>query len=118
MSELQILLISSFLVCDVSDLLKIAHFLWVMWANRSFRSDQMSDVSKLLRSLTRSEQPWAIRSHHSEEVSVHEPIAQVTHQKWANERIANFSELIAHLLIFGQKTSDSFRNQMSEFPAL
>ena len=30
----------------------------------------------------------------------------------------SFFEQIAHLLIFGQKTSDSLRNQMSKFPAL
>ena len=33
-----------------------------------------------------------------------------------NERI--FFERIAHLLIFGEKTSDLLRNQMSEFSAL
>ena len=47
-----------------------------------------------------------------------ERIAQVTHQKWANEWIAHFFEQIAHSLIFGQKTSDLLGNQMSEFPAL
>ena len=30
----------------------------------------------------------------------------------------SFFEQIAHLLIFGHKTSDSLGNQMSEFPAL
>ena len=45
-------------------------------------------------------------------------IAQVTHQKWANEWIAQFFERIAQSLILGQKMSDSLRNQMSEFPAL
>ena len=35
-----------------------------------------------------------------------EGIAQVAHQKWANEWIARFFERIAPLLIFGQKTSD------------
>ena len=30
----------------------------------------------------------------------------------------SFFERIAHSLIFGQKTSDSLGNQMSEFPAL
>ena len=56
----------------------------------------MSDVSKSLRSLTKNEQPWAIRSDRSEEMSDHEQIAQVAHQK----------------------TSNSLNNQMSEFPAL
>ena len=44
-----------------------------------------------------------------------ERIAQVAHQ---NERIANFFERIAHLLIVGQKTRDSLGNPMSEFLAL
>ena len=34
----------------------------------------------------------------------------VARQKWANEWIARFFEQIAHLLIFGQKTSESLRN--------
>ena len=51
-------------------------------------------------------------------MSDHERIAQVAHQKWANEWIAHFFERIAHLLIFGQKTSDSLRKLMSKFKAL
>ena len=75
----------------------------------------MSDVSELLRSLTKNERPWAIRL---EKMSDRERSAQVAHQKWANERIARFFEGIAHSLIFGQKTSDSLGKPMSEFPAL
>ena len=78
----------------------------------------VSDVSESLRSLTKNERPWAICSHCSEEMSDCERIAQVTHQKWANEWIGHFFEQIAHSLIFGQKKSDSLGNQMSEFPAL
>ncbi len=78
----------------------------------------MSDVSESLRSLIKNERPWAIRSGPSEEMSDCEQIAQVTHQKWANEWIARFFERIAHLLIFGQKTSDSLGKPMSEFQAL
>ena len=89
-----------------------------MWVIRSFRSNQMSDVSKSLRSLIKNEQPWAIRSDRSEEMTDCERIAQVAYQKWAKEWIANFFERIAHLLIFGQKTCDSLGHQMSEFPAL
>ena len=37
-------------------------FWWAMWANRSGGSPKMSDVSKWLRSLTKNERPWAIRS--------------------------------------------------------
>ena len=63
----------------------------------------MSDVSESLISLTKNERPWAIRSGRSEEMSDREQIAQVAHQKWANEWIAHFFEWIAHLLIFGKK---------------
>ena len=55
----------------------------------------MSDVNESLILLTKNEQPWAIHSGRSEEMS-------------------NASKL----LIFGQKTSASLGNQMSEFPAL
>ena len=78
----------------------------------------MSHVSKSLRSLTKNEQPWGIRSGRSEEMSYHELFAQVAHYKWANEWITNFLEQIAHLLIFGHKTSNSLGKPMSEFPAL
>ena len=78
----------------------------------------MSDVSKSLWSLTKNERPWAIHSGRSEEMSNCERIGQLAHQKLANERIANFFERIAHLLIFEQKISNSLGNQMSEFPAL
>ena len=64
----------------------------------------VSDVSESFRSLTKNERC--------------EQIAQVAHQKWANEWIARFFERIAHSLIFGQKTSDSLGKPMSEFPAL
>ena len=111
-------LISSFLVSNVSDSLTIAHFLWAMWANRLFHSNQMRDVSEMLRSLTKNERPWEICSHCSEEMRNHELIAQVAHQKWANEWSTHFFEQIAHSLIFGQKTSDSLGKPMSKFPAL
>ena len=76
-------------------------FWWAMWVNRWFPSNQMSDVSESLISLTK--------------MSDHERFA---HQKWVNEWIAHFFEQIAHSLIFRQKTSYSLGNQMSEFPAL
>ena len=84
-------------------------FWWAKWVNRSGRSQKMSDVSESLRSLTKNERPWAICSHCSEEMSDCERIAQVTHQKWANEGITRF---------FGQKTSDLLGKSMSELPAL
>ena len=61
---------------------------------------------------------WSMWANRSEEMSDRARIAQVAHEKWANEWIAQFFEQIAHLLIFGQKTSDSLGNQMSKFPAL
>ena len=64
----------------------------------------VSDVSESLRSLTKNE--WCER------------IAQVAHQKWANEWIGRFFERITHLLNFGQNMSDSLGKLMSEFPAL
>ena len=54
----------------------------------------------------------------SPKMNDHEQFAQVTHQKWANRRIARFFEQIAYLLIFSQKTSDSLRKLLSKFPAL
>ena len=66
------------------------------WAIRSGRSEEMSDVSESFISLTKNERPWAIRSGCSEEMS----------------------DVRSKSLIFGQKTSDSLGNQMSEFPAL
>ena len=50
-----------------------------------------------------------------------ERIAQVAHQKWANERIARFFEQIAHSLMirsFIEKTSDFLRKPMREFPTM
>ena len=65
-------------------------FWWAMWENRSGRSPKKSNVSELLRSLTKNERPWAIRSGRSEEMSDRERIAQVAHQIWANEWITRF----------------------------
>ena len=71
-------------------------------------------IANSLISLKSNERLWAIRS---EEMSDCERIAQVAHQKWANEWIAHFFERIAHSLIFGQKTSDLLGKPMSKFPA-
>ena len=97
---------------------QIPLFWWAMWANRSGRSPIMSDGSESLRSLTKNEWPWVLRSGCSEEMSHREQIAQITHQNWANEWTTRFFERITHSLIFGQKTSDSLGKPMSEFPAL
>ena len=92
------------------DLKKLA-----MWANCSGCSPKMSDVSEVLRSLTKSEQPWVICSGRSQKISNHERIAQVAHQKWANR----FFWVNRSFAIFShKKTSDSLRKPMSEFPAL
>ena len=63
----------------------------------------MSDVSKSLRSLTKNERPWAIRSGRSEEMSDHERIAQVAHLKWANELITHFEQISAIRSFLGKK---------------
>ena len=63
-----------------------------------------SDVSELLRLLTKNERPWANPSGRSQKMS-----------KWAN---CSFFKQISHQLIFSQKTSDWLRKLMSKFPAL
>ena len=85
----------------------IAHFAqikWAMWANRSFRSPKMSDHERFAQFAQRK---WAMCGNRS-----------FRSPKMSNEWIAHFFERIAHSLIFGQQTSDSLGNQMSEFPAL
>ena len=96
------LLPSPFLVRDVSEsliLLKsnercewIAHFAHQKRAT-------MSNSLRLLRGNERCE--W---------------ISHFAHQKWANEWISHF--LSESLIFLTQKTSNSLRNQMSEFPTL
>ena len=44
-------------------------FWLAVWVNHSGRSPKMSDVSELLRLLTKNERPWGIRSGCSEEMS-------------------------------------------------
>ena len=61
-----------------------------------FAPNERATVSESLRLLSKNEQPWVIRSGGSPKMSDCERIAQVAHQKWANERIA-------HSLIFSQK---------------
>ena len=46
----------------------------------------VSDVGKSLRTLTKNERPWTIRSGCSEEIRDRERIAQVAHKKWAIEK--------------------------------
>ena len=72
---------------------RIAHFLLFGERCERFghdRSFPLGDVSESVRSLTKNEQPWVICSHPSEEMSNHERITQVAHQKWANEWIVHF----------------------------
>ena len=68
----------------------------------------VSDVSESLRLPTKNERPWAICSGRSEEMNDRELIAQVAHQKWANEWIAHRS--ITHFWEknerFARKTDD------------
>ena len=86
--------------------------------SKRFCSFLLSKVSESLRALRTNERSWAICSVCLEGMRNRERIAQVAHQKWVNERIAHFFEQITHSLIFGQKSSDSLRKPMNEFPAL
>ena len=69
----------------MSESLIFAHFpfLWAMWVNLSFRSNQMSDVSKLLMVAHFWWAKLAIHSHRSFDLSDHEGFAQVAQRKWA-----------------------------------
>ena len=61
---------------------------WAMWVNRSFYSNQTSNVSESLRSLTKNEQPWAIRSGRSEEMNdVSELLISLTKDEWMSESL-------------------------------
>ena len=75
----------------------------------------LSKVSESLRLLRTNEWPWAICS---EGMSDHERIAQVAHQKWANEQITHFLSESLICSLFWHKTSNSLRNWMSKFPTL
>ena len=71
--------------------------------NRSFCSNQMSNVSESLILLTKNERPWVIRSSHSEEISyVSELLISLTKNEWRSESLI-FFEWIAHSLNFWQK---------------
>ena len=103
------LLIPSFLMIEVSNSLRLLltnermSKLLFFLANRSFA---------LL--LTKNEQ-FAHSLFFNDRC---ERIAQVAHQKCANEQITHFFEQIAYSLIFSQKMSDSLRKLMSKFPIL
>ena len=58
--------------------------------------DKWVTMSDLLTSLRENERLWANRSLCSEGMSDCDQIAQVAHQKWADEQIAHFFEQIAH----------------------
>ena len=108
---------------------EFAHLLITHSLICSFCSNQMSDheqidqitlikwatVSSSLRSLKTNERPWANRTGRSEEMSdVSDSLISLT----KNERMSELLIILSESLIFRQKTSDSLRNQMSEFPAL
>ena len=91
-------------------------FWWGMWVNRSFCSNQMSDVSELLISLTKKELPWAIHSGCLEEMSdVSEFLISLTKNERMSESLIFWAN---HSFFLHKKTSNSLRNQMSEFPTL
>ena len=91
-------------------LTKIVFLLYIFWkffkktSHSLISSFLMSNVCKSLRSLTKNEQPWAIRSGHLPKIS-----------EWA---ITSFFEQIDHLLIFSHKMSDWLRKPMSKIPTL
>ena len=84
------LLIAYLLICSGAQITKIK------WAT----------VSHLLRLLRTNERLWANHSGHSWQMSNCEWLAQVAHDKWANEQNDSFIKRIAHLLCCSQKTSD------------
>ena len=104
----------------------IAHFAqikWAMWANCSGRSPKMSDVSESLRSLTKNEQPWAIRSGRSEEMSHRERIAHVCSpkmSKWVNCSIFLANRSFAHFWAkkerFSRKTDERSPSSVTMWP--
>ena len=68
-----------------------------MWVSRSFRSNQMSDVSELFISLTKHERPWAIRSGHSEEKSdVSKLLISLIKNERMSESLIFLSESLIH----------------------
>ena len=78
---------------------RIAHFrsfplFWsAMWVNRSFPSNQMSNVSELLISVTKNEWPWVICSGWSEEMSdVSESLILLTKNEQMRESLIFLSE--------------------------
>ena len=63
---------------------RLAHSLLVSDVSKPLRSlTKMSDMSELLRPLTKNERPWAIPSGLSPKMSNREWFTQVAHQKWA-----------------------------------
>ena len=90
-------------------------FFWSLKKKKKICSFLLSKVSESLRLLRTNEWPWAIRS---EGMSDHERIAQVAHQKWANEQITHFLSKSLICSLFWHKTSNSLRNWMSKFPTL
>ena len=98
----------------MSQLLIFAHFLCFGDRCERFAHDRsfpLSDVSESLRSLTKNERLWAIRSHRSEEMSDCEQIAQVAHQRWANEWIANFFSKLLIRSFLGKKWAIRSKNR-------
>ena len=88
----------------------ILFFYLKKWVNRSFPL-LASDGSESLRSLTKNERPWGFCSHRSEEISDREQIAQIAHQKWANEWIARFFSKSLMRSFLGKKQVISLENR-------
>ena len=95
------LLIPSFLVSDVSESLRLL--------TKNERCEQIAQVAH---------QKWATMSDSLRSLRGNERLWVNCSGWWANEWIAHFFERIVHLLIFGQKRSDSLGKLMSKVPAL
>ena len=79
-------------------------FFTVFFKKQKICSFLLSEVSESLRLLRTNERPQAICSGRSEGMSDREQIAQVTDQKWVNERIAHFlNKSLICSLCFGKK---------------
>ena len=78
-----------------------------MWVFTQVAHDKRETVIELLRSLTKNEPQWVIGSGRSPKMS-----------KWANHSFYNFFLANRSFAHFAQKTSDSPRNVIHEFPNL
>ena len=116
---------SYFIVCFIQFFFylkneQFAHSLFLVSnVSESLRSlTKMSDVSKLLKLLTKNEQQWAICWGRSPKMSNHERIALVAHQKWANGSFFWVNRSFAHFWAKNERFAQKTDERIDEFPAL